>query len=138
MASGLTEKGAAYILGQAFQNLTEKTNLYIHLVNSTPTDATNTLSQLTNASNYSPAALTPGVTDFDVLTEGTGQAFVQVKDVVITASGGDITCTYAVLTDDNVTEGSREVYAFFDLAGSKTVSNGQTITLQDMQATITT
>ena len=62
----------------------------------------------------------------------------QVEDVVITASGGDITCTYAVLTDDNVTEGSREVYAFFDLAGSKTVSNGQTITLQDMQATITT
>lgn len=146
MANGWTNKGKAHVLGITFQNLTEKTNYYIALVTSaaSPTADTNTLSQLTEiaaGNGYTTGGyeLTPGNTDFDTLTEDdtddTGE--VLIKDVVWTASGGSIPdsgsgARWAVLTDDNGTVGSREIYAWWDLSTDISVSTGQTLTLPDL------
>ena len=151
MASGWTNKGKAHVLGIVFRNVAEKTNYYIALVTSAtaPTADTNTLSQLTeiaNGNGYTTGGyqLTPGSTDFDVLTEDDSgdKGLVQVKDVVWTASGGSIPgsgsgARYAVLIDDNGTVGSREVYAWWDLTSDRSVSTGQTLTLQDLELDIT-
>jgi hypothetical protein len=66
------------------------------------------------------------------------RGLVQVKDIAWTASGGSIPASgngarYAVLTDDNGTVGSREVYAYWDLTADRTVSVGQTLTLQNLE-----
>ena len=146
MANGWTNKGKAHILGVVYQNLTEKTNYYIALVTSaaSPTADTNTLTQLTEiaaGNGYTTGGyeLTPGNTDFDTLTEDdTGDTgTVLVKDVVWTASGGSIPdsgdgARWAVLTDDNGTVGSREIYAWWDLSTDISVSTGQTLTLSDL------
>lgn len=138
MASGITNRGKFFLLNQTFRNVTEPTTFYIHLANSTPTVDTNTMADLTEASNYTAVSVARDATDFDVMTEDdTGdQAYIQMKDIVLTAGGGTCTATYAVLTDDNATTGSREVLAFFDLGGSQAVSSGQTITLTNMQLTL--
>lgn len=146
MANGWTNKGKAHVLGITFQNLTEKTNYYIALVTSatSPDVDINTLSQMTEiaaGNGYTTGGyeLTPGDTDFDTLTEDdTGNTgTVLIKDVVWTASGGTIPgsgsgARWAVLTDDNATVGSREVYAWWDLATDLSVTTGQTLTLSDL------
>jgi hypothetical protein len=151
MASGWTNKGKAHVLGVTFRNATEKTNYYIALVTSAaaPTADTNTLSQLTeiaNGNGYTTGgySLTPNSTDFDTLTEDDSgdKGLVQVKDVVWTASGGTLPASgsgarYAVLIDDNGTVGSREVYAWWDLTSDRSVSSGQTLTLQNLELNIT-
>jgi len=151
MASGWTNKGKAHVLGITFRNATEKTNYYIALVTSAaaPTADTNTLSQLTEiaaGNGYTTGGyqLTPNTTDFDTLTEDDSgdKGAVLIKDVVWTASGGSIPgsgsgARYACLTDDNGTVGSREVYAWWDLTSDRTVSTGQTLTLQDLELDIT-
>lgn len=151
MASGWTNKGKAHVLGIVFRNVSEKTNYYVALVTSaTAPDAdTNTLSQLTeiaNGNGYTTGGyqLTPNSTDFDTLTEDdtANSGIVQIKDIVWTASGGSIPASgsgarYAVLIDDNVTVGSREVYAWWDLTSDRTVSTGQTITLQNLELNVT-
>lgn len=149
--AGITNKGKYALLNWAFRGATIPTNFYIALVTSAtaPTADTNTLGELTEiaaGNGYTSGGyqLTPGATDFDSITEDdTGdQAYVQVKDVVWTASGGSIPgsgngARYAVLTDDNGTVGSREVYAYWDLSSDRSVSTGQTLTLQDCQLNLT-
>ncbi len=80
-------------------------------------------------------------TDFDVWIEDdtNDRALIQIKDIVWTASGGNIPrsgggARYAVLVD-NVTGslGLREVYIYWDLVSDRTVSNGQALTLQDCE-----
>lgn len=151
MASGWTNKGKAHVLGIVFRNVAEKTNYYIALVTSAsaPTADTNTLSQLTEitaGNGYTTGGyqLTAGSTDFDTLTEDDSgdKGAVLIKDIVWTASGGSIPgsgsgARYAVLVDNNATVGSREVYAWFDLTSDRTVSTGQTLTLQDLELDIT-
>lgn len=151
MASGWTNKGKAHVLGIVFRNVSEKTNYYVALVTSAtaPTADTNTLGQLTEiaaGNGYTAGGfqLTPGSTDFDTLTEDdTGdKGLVQVKDVTWTASSGPLPSSgsgarYAVLTDDNGTVGSREVYAWWDLTADRSVSDGQPLTLQNLELNIT-
>lgn len=146
MASGVTNKGKAHLVHATFRRTSLPTNYYVALVTSAtaPTVDTNTLSQLTEVSTgngYTSGgiSLTPGATDFDTLTEDdtNDEGFVQIKDVVWTASGGTLPASdsarYAVLTDDNGTVGSREVYAWWDLSSDHQVSSGQTFTLQDLE-----
>jgi len=114
-----------------------------------PVADTNTKSELTeiaNGNGYTTGGyqLTRNATDFDVWTEvdASDYALLQIKDVVWTASGGPIPASgngarYAVLTDDNVTQGSREVYFYWDLVSDRSVSSGQTLTLQDMETRVT-
>lgn len=151
MASGWTNKGKALAVEATFRATGTPTNYYIALVTSAtaPTADTNTLSQLTeiaagNGYTTGGYSLTPGATDFDTLTEDdtNDKGLIQVKDVVWTASGGSIPgsgsgARYAVITDDNVTVGSREVYAWWDLSSDQSVSSGQTLTLQNLELDLT-
>ena len=148
---GVTNRGKFNILGQKYRGVTIPTNYYVALVTSAvaPTADTNTLGELTQiavGNGYADGGiqLTPNATDFDVLTEDdtNDRALAQVRDLVWTASGGPIPASgngarYAVLTDDNVTVGSREIEAFWDLVSDRTVSDGQTLTLQDCEIRLT-
>lgn len=145
--AGYTNRGKYLLKGWAFRAESVPTNLYVALVTSAvaPVADTNTLSELTeitSGNGYTSGgySLTPGATDFDTWTEDdTGdKAYVQIKDVVWTASGGPIPLSgsgarYAVLTDDNVTVGSRQVIAYWDLSSDRSIVDGQSLKLIDLQ-----
>lgn len=147
--AGWTNKGK-YRLLELLRNGGTPTNFYVALVTSAtaPSADLNTLGELTEiaaGNGYSSGGyqITPGATDFDVLTEddANDRALIQLKDIVWTASGGPIPASgngarYAVLTDDNATVGSREVYFYWDLVSDRTVSDGQSLTLQDCETRI--
>lgn len=148
--AGWTNKLKFRILGWTFRGVALPTNFYVALVTSAtaPTADTNTKSELTeiaNGNGYTTGgiSLTKNTTDFDVLTEDdtNDRGLVQIKDLVWTASGGSLPgsgngARYAILTDDNATQGSREVLAYFDLTSDRSVSSGQTLTLQDCELRI--
>jgi hypothetical protein len=67
---------------------------------------------------------------------------VQIKDLIWTATGGSLPTSgngarWAVLTDANATVGNREVWKYWDLVSDRSVSVGQTLTLQNLEARIT-
>lgn len=148
--AGWTNKGKFHYLDQLVRNTTEKTNYYLALVTSAaaPDADTNTLSQLTeiaNGNGYTTGGyqLARNSTDFDVMTEDdtNDRGYWQLKDIVWTASGGAIPgsgsgARYAVFIDDNGTVGSREVYHYWDLSSDRSVSSGQTLTLQNVECRI--
>ncbi len=121
------------------------TSFYMALVKSTPTADTNLMSDLTeiatgNGYTSGGISLSRNATDFDVLTEDDTNdiAYVQVKDIVWTASGGTLPldgngATYAVITDDNATVSSRQVYHYGSLGSARVVSDGQTLTIQNFE-----
>ncbi len=149
--AGWTNKEKYRILGDRYRNIVGETNFYVALCTSAtpPTQDINTLSELTEiaaGNGYATGgfSLTPGATDYDVWTEDDTNdwSLIQMKDIVWTASGGPIPSAgggarWAVHTDDNVTIGSREVYQYFDLTSDRTVSDAQTLTLQDCEIRIT-
>lgn len=154
MASGITNKGKHHFLNLALRNATEPTNYYVALVTSAavPDADTNTLSQLTelaNGNGYTTGGIQTTRGDgssgigWDVATEddSADKAIFKLEDLVWTASGGSLPASggarYAVLTDDNGTVGSREVYAWWDLVSDRQVSVGQTLTLVDCEIDIT-
>lgn len=78
--------------------------------------------------------LTKNSTDFPGLSENdsTDLAYVGIKTLSWTASGGNLPSSgsgaaFLLLTDDNGTLGSREVWAWFDLGGERTVSDTQSL-----------
>lgn len=134
MASGFTNRGKYRFLQIVLNNGTEPTNYYAYLINSgTPTADTNTWSDVSagESSNYTEITLTPNATDFPTITEDdTGdKATIDIKDLVFTASGGTLSATYCIVTDDNATEANRDVIAFLDLGGTQQVSDTQTLTI---------
>lgn len=149
--AGSTNKGKYRTLEAYLRGGTIPTNFYVVLVTSaTAPDAdTNTLSDLTQiatGNGYTDGGyqLTPNATDFDTLTEddSNDKALIQIKDVSWTASGGTIPSTgdgarYAVLTDDNGTVSSREVLFYWDLSSDKSVVDGQTLTLKNLEIDVT-
>lgn len=150
--AGITNRGKFKILNYYFRRQgTLPTNFYIPLITSAvaPTADTNTLSELTqiasgNGYTTNGISLTPGTTDFDVMTEDdtNDKAILQVKDVIWTASGGNLPASgngarYAPLTDDNATAGSRDVIAWWDLVSDRVVSDTQTLTLQNCEIDLT-
>jgi len=130
-----------------FHKETMPTKFYIALVTSAvaPTVDINTLGELTQiatGNGYTDGGyeLTPGATDFDVMTEDDSgdKALVQIKDIVWTASGGPIPdsgdgARYAVLTDDNGTIANRQVIAAWDLVSDRSATEGHSITLEDCE-----
>lgn len=151
MASGWTNRGKQVIFADHHRNAAEFTNLYVALVTAAfvPGPDTNTLSELTeiaagNGYTAGGISVARNVTDFDSLVENDtlDQAELQIKDLVWTAAGGSIPASgggarYAVLTDDNVTVGSRQVLAYWDLVSDRVVSVGQTLTLQNCELRLT-
>lgn len=146
--SGATNRGKVRELEWSYRARTIPTNFYVAFVtNATaPTADTNILSDLTEiaaGNGYSAGGiqLTPGVTDFDVVTEDDsgdlGQ--MEIKDLVVSASEGVIPSSgggmaYAVLLDDNVTVGSREVIRYWDVrdgSNPRSITDGGSITWKD-------
>ena len=148
--AGWTNKGKANVLDIVFRGATPPTNFYIALVTSAtaPTADTNTLSQLTQiatGNGYTDGgySLSRNSTDFDSLVENDtdDRSELQAKDVVWTASGGSIPASgdgarYAVLTDDNGTVGNREVWKYWSLGSDRSVGDGGTLTLEDLEMRI--
>lgn len=148
---GLTNKGKARVLNGFFRNTSVPTNLYVALITSAvaPTVDTNTFGELTeiaNGNGYTTGgfSLSRNATDFDSLVENDtdDRAELQIKDIVWTASGGTLPASgggarYAVLLDDNATIADREVLAWWDLSSDRSVSSGQTLTLQNCELRLT-
>lgn len=148
--AGWTNKGKVMVLDIAMRGDTPPTNFYVALVTSAvaPTADTNTKGQLTeiatgNGYTAGGISINRNTTDFDVLTENDSndRAELQIKNLVWTAAGGPIPASgngarYAILTDDNATQGNREVYYYWDLLTNNQVSDGQTLTLIDMEIRI--
>ena len=137
MSSFFTNRAKKRAFEILFNSGTVPSNYYAYLIASgAPTVDTNTWSDLSaNESDYYAAPLKldldPGelgtVTEDDV----NDYAYTEVPDLVFTAAGGDLSATWCIITDDNVTEGSRDVFICLDLSGTKTVSDTQTLTLSN-------
>lgn len=142
-----TNRGKYLILNWAFRAVTLPTHLYIALLTSDtePTVDINTLSELTEiatGNGYVEGGyeLTPGTTDFDVITENDVDdlAFVQVKDISWAASGGSIPdsgngARYAALLSYNATPANREVIAVWDLVTDRVATDGHSLSLVDCE-----
>ncbi len=145
--AGWTNRGKFRMLDWIFRGTAKPTNFYIVLCTSAfaPTADTNVKSELTeiaagNGYAANGMSLSPGAVDFDVITENdtSDLGIVQLKDIVWTAAGGPIPASgngarWAVLTDDNATPANREVLAYWDLVADRSVSVGQSLTLQNCQ-----
>jgi len=113
-----------------------------------PTADTNVFTDLTQVATgqgYTTGGINVNrdATDFDVITEddANDRALIQLKDIVWTAAGGNLPASgngarYACLTDRHATVNSREVIFYWDLTSDRTVSDGQTLTLQNCEARI--
>ena len=151
MASLVTNRYKYFLLLIAHRAGTVPAAYRVKLITSAvaPTADTNTFSELTEIANgngytTSGTQLTPNSTDFDVITEDdtNDRSLIQLKDIVWTASGGTLPASgsgasYMVLTDNNVTAGSREVYVSWDLTSARSVSSGQSLTIQDAEIRLT-
>lgn len=145
--AGWTNKGKFNLLEWGFRKENIPTNLYVALVTSAnvPDADTNILSDLTEitaGNGYATGGfqLDMNSTDFDTITEddGNDRALVRIKNVSWVASGGNIPSAgdgarYAVLTDDNGTVANREVIMFWSLGSDRTISDTQTLLLQDLE-----
>lgn len=140
-----TNKGKFRLLEAMARATAFPTSFNVALVTSAtaPVADTNTLSQLTEiatGNGYTTGGInvTRDATGFPTVTEDDAgdRGQVIIKDLVWTASGGSLPASgngarYAVLTDANATVGSREVWAWWDLTSDRTVSSGQTLTIND-------
>lgn len=144
-----TNKGLALLLEGMFHGTFNggafPTNFYILLATSAAAIVpdTNTVADLTQiavGNGYADGGLAKarGAVDFEAVVEDDTNdwAYVQTTDPVFPASGGPIPASgggarYAALTDDNVTVASRLVMGGWDLVSDRTVSDGQTLTLQN-------
>lgn len=150
--AGFTNRGKIRVLEIALANTAQSgyipTGFAVHLCTpaTAPTAGTNTITALTEVADgngYSTAgySINRNLTDWDVQTEDDANtySYMQLKDVAWTAAGGDIPSAgsgarYAILTNNTSTLASREVYMYWDLSSERTVSNGQTLTLQNCEA----
>lgn len=147
VTGAVTNKGKRRFIAW-LQGVSLPTNLYMALCTSAvaPTVDTNTFSELTeiatgNGYTAGGYSLSKNSTDFDVLTEDdtANTAYIEMKDITWTASGGTLPSSgaarYAILTDDNATQGNREILAYWDLDGDKVASSGNPFTLQGFRIT---
>lgn len=149
--AGWTNRGKQAMSDSYFRATGTPTNFYVALLTSatTPDADDNTMAdvtQIATGNGYTDGgySLARNSTDFDSLVENdtNDRAELQIKDVVWTASGGNIPASgdgarWAVLTDDNVTVSAREIIAFWDLTSDRTISDTQTLTLADLELRIT-
>lgn len=144
---GMTNRGKFNTLAWVFQNVAEDVNFFAALsTNATPpTPDTNTLADLTQivtGNGYADGGVSVArdATDFDVLTEddGTDRAFIQLKDIVYTASGGPIPLSgsgarWFLLLGANATPSLREVWMYWNLVVDRSINDTETLTIQDAE-----
>jgi hypothetical protein len=142
-----TNRGKKLRFDWVFGGVALPTNFYVALVTSAvaPTVDINTLGQLTEiaaGNGYATGGyqLTPGATDFDVITEDDigDKAICQIKDLVWLASGGPIPSSgdgarYAVLITNEGTIANRQVIAAWDLVSDRSVTDTHSLTLQNCE-----
>ena len=142
-----TNRGSYMMIGSYFRAEATPANFFAALVTVAvaPVADTNTFGQLTeitagNGYTSGGQSVARSAVGFDVWTEDdtNDRALVQLVDQVWTASGGPIPASgggarYMALLDDNVTIASRQVIAGFDLAADRTVSDGQSLTIQNAE-----
>jgi hypothetical protein len=145
--AGMTNRGKYWALDWVFRGATLPTNMYIALCTSaaTPDADTNTfveLTQIATGNGYTDGgySLTLNGTDFDDLQQddANDRADMQLKDITWSASSGSIPdsgdgARWAVLTDDNGTQDNRIVIGFWNLTTDRSVSDGQDLTLVDLE-----
>lgn len=145
--AGWTNRGKYLVLQLWARNTGAPTNFYFALGTNTtpPTADSNTMadvSQIAAGNGYSDGGVSVNrnSTDFDVLTEDdtNDRALVQLKDMVFTASGGNLPASgsgarWAYLITDEVTVANRQICHYFDLAADRTVSSGQSLTIQNAE-----
>ena len=149
--AGWTNRGKFMGLKRLHDGTALPTNYYVALFTSAtaPTQDINTKGELTEiaaGNGYTAGGIILALngTDFDTtLEDDTGDlGSIKIKDIVWTAAGGNLPSSgngarYACLTDDNVTQGSREIYYYWDLTSDRTISDTQTLTLQDLEIQLT-
>lgn len=149
--AGISNRGKYLILGSAFQATASPSGFYVALCTSAsvPGASKNVITELAeiasgNGYTTGGASVTRSSAGFDTLTEddSASNAYARIIDVVWTATGGNLPSSgngarYAVLLDANVTASLRQVIAWFDLSSDRTVSDTQTLTLQDMELRLT-
>lgn len=148
--AGWTNRLKNNMLAWSFRGVTLPSNYYVALFTSdiVPTADTilkSSLTEITAGNGYTTGGimLNKNSTDFDVLTEDTtnDRALVQIKDIIWTATGGTIPLSgngarYACLTDDNATQGNREILSYWDLSYDRSLSNSQRLNLRDLEIRI--
>jgi len=147
--AGITNRGKALLLKLFFQGIEDPAGLSFFVALGTndtpPTADSNTLadvSQIATGNGYTDGGLAVARdnVDWDVLTEDdvNDRALIQAIDQVWTASGGSIPsggngARWAFLLTDEVTASTRQIIAYWDLAFDRTISTGQTLTLQNLE-----
>jgi hypothetical protein len=143
----VTNRWAYRIAKYIAHNVPLSSTFYLALAQATPaptfdTNVFSELAEIAAGSGYLTGGIliTRDVTDFDVVTEddALNKAYLQMKDIVITASGGNIPPSgsgfrYIVLLDNNVTVADREVLAYWDLGSVETILDTQFIPLQNLE-----
>ncbi len=137
--AGFTNKGKAKILRAFFQSESKPSYVYIYLVtgDDVPTSATNTLSDLTEITETGKEVqLQLNTTDFDTSTADTeddtsNRGVMQIKDIEV--AGAITGAAYVVLTDNNVTEDDREVWAYWFLGSVRSVDSGETLKISNLE-----
>jgi hypothetical protein len=150
--AGWTNRGKFNVLGVTFRGSTIPGSgfaVFLATAAVTPNpdfDLKTSLTEIATGNGYSAGGINVArnATDWDVLTESDASdvAFIQIKDLAWTASGGPIPASgsparYAGLTDQHATLSSRELWAWWDLGGDQSVPNGFTLKLIDCELRLT-
>lgn len=150
--AGWTNRGKFAILGTYFRGAAIPGSafaVFLAVAADAPTVDDNVktdVTEIATGNGYSAGGINVArdSTDWDTLTEDdtNDRALAQIKDLVWTASGGPIPASgngarYALLTDQNATVGSREMLAFFDLSSDRSITDTQTLTLQNIEVRLT-
>jgi hypothetical protein len=147
--AGWTNRGKYVFFQMACQGTASPTLFYVALCTSAsvPGASKNLLSdmvQCTASNGYTSGGASVARTSggWDVITEddSASNAYAQIVDIVWTAAGGNLpspsAARYAVLLDSASAAASRQILAYWDLSSDRQVSDGQTLTLQNLQLNI--
>jgi hypothetical protein len=125
------------------------TTFYLALVKSTPTAATNVLGDLTEitaGNGYAAGGVAVARNNTiwtSVEDDGADEGYVSAINITFTNTGGGTIpsdaagATHGVLTDDNGTLASREVFAYGSFGGAKVSGTDQDFIVQGMRLTLT-
>lgn len=142
MASGPFEVGHNELLKVGFQAASANAAWKMVLLTAVPDGTEDTVADLSvdGSGNYTPVSLTRNATNFPVASADDdsqlrGELTVQDGSgdkVDFTASGGDVTgiLAAAIVTD---TGGTDIPIYYWDLSGSRTISDGQTMSLKGLR-----
>lgn len=150
--TGMTNRGKNRLLAYYYQRAGAlPANFYVALITSAtpPGPDTNTLANLTQiatGNGYTDGGiqLNPNSTDFPYFLEDddNDKSIMRIRPLVWAASGGPLPSSgngarYAVLTDDPATISARRVLVYWDLVSDRSLIDGATLTLRDLELQLT-